>query len=47
MIVNEGFSLSIVNKTINFIKTEIFGEKNKHATLLNIVLYEVKKLWGS
>jgi len=39
-IVNEGSSLTIVNKTTNFIKTVVFGKK-LHATLLNVVLHEV------
>ena len=39
-----------LNKTTNFIKTVVFGktivfeEKNLHATLLNVVLHEVKQL---
>ena len=50
-IVNEGLSLTIVNETTKFIKTVVFGKtivlKKKHATLLNVALNEVKKLWGS
>jgi len=45
--------LTIVNEMTNFIKTVGFGktivleEKKLHATLLNVVLHEFKKLWGS
>ena len=50
-IVNEGSSLMIVNETTNF-NNGVFGktvvfEKKLHAPLLNVVLHEVKKLWGS
>ena len=45
-IVNEGLSLTIVNETTNFIKTVVFGKKI-HATLLNVVLHEVKKCGGA
>ena len=51
-IVNEGSSLTIVNETKNFIKRSFleklsFLKKKLHAPLLNVVLLEVKKLWGS
>ena len=51
-IVNEGLSLKIVNETTNFIKRSFLEElsflkKKLHATLLNVVLHEVKQLWGS
>jgi len=50
-ILNEGLPLKIVNETTYFIKTVVFGitilKKKLHATLLNVVLHEVKKLWGS
>ena len=46
MIVNKGLSLKIVNEMTKFIKTVVF-EKKLNATLLNVVLYEVKQLWGS
>jgi len=44
--------LSIANETPNFIKMVVFGktivfEKKLHATFLNVVLPEVKKLLGS
>ena len=45
---NEGLSLTIVNETTNFIKTVVFGKTIvfetllQHATLLNVVLHEVK-----
>ena len=42
-IVNAVLSLTIVNYTTNVIKTVVF-EKKLHATLLNAVLHEVKKL---
>jgi len=45
-------SLTIVNETTHFIKTVVFGktivfEKNLHATLLYVVLNEVKQLLGT
>ena len=57
-IVNEGLSLKIVNETTNFINRSFLEElslleklsflkKKLHATLLNVVLHEVKQLWGS
>ena len=51
-IINEQLSLPIVNETTNFIKTVVFGktvafEKKLHEKKLNVVLHEVKKLWGS
>ena len=51
-IVNEGSSLTIVNETTKFLKTVVFEEtivfeKKLHAILLNVVLHEVKTLWGS
>ena len=48
-IVNEGSSLTIGNETTNFIKTVVFGKTigfEKKKTLLNVVLHEVKQLWG-
>ena len=36
--------LTIVNETTNLIKTVVFGKKKLHATLLDVVLHEVKKL---
>ena len=43
--------LKIVNETTKFINTVVFGKKSLskklHATLLNVVLDEVKKFWGS
>ena len=52
MIVNEGLSLMIANETTNFIKTVVFGKptflkKKFNATVLNVVLFEGKKLCGS
>ena len=44
---------TIVNETANFKKKRSFYgktivfEKKIHATLLNVVLHEVKQLWGS
>ena len=46
-VVNEGLSLTIINETTNFIKAFVIGKKKLHATLLNVVLRVVKKLWGS
>ena len=46
MIVKEGLLLTIINGMTHFIKTVVFGKKLL-ATLLNIVLNEVKELWGS
>ena len=51
-VVNEGLSLSIVNETTNIIrtvvfwKTIVFEEKKCLANLLNVILHEVKELWG-
>ena len=45
-IFNEGLSLMIVNETTNFKKQSFLKEKI-HESLLNVVLHEVKKLWGS
>ena len=45
-IVNKGLLLTIVNERMNFKKTIVF-EKKLHATLLNVVLHEVKQLWGA
>ena len=39
IMVNEGFSLTIVKETTNFIKMVVFGKK-LFATLLNVVLHE-------
>ena len=51
MIVNKGVTLTIVNEITKFIKTVVFGKtivfKKLHVTLLNVVLHEVKKLWGA
>ena len=46
--VNEGFSLTFFNEWINFMKTVIL-KKNEpfEKNLLNVVLHEVKKLWGN
>ena len=46
-IVNEGLSLTIVKETTNFLKTVVFEKKKLHATLLNVVLHEVKKCEGA
>jgi len=44
--------INYVNETTNFLKTVVFGKtvifENKiHRAALNVVLHDVKKLWGS
>ena len=49
--VNEGLSLTFFNERINFMKTVVLKKrtfwKKLHGTFLNVVLHEVKKLWGN
>ena len=48
-IVNEGLSLTIVKETLNFKKRSFLENerlKKIHATLLNVVLHEIKELRG-
>ena len=51
-IINEQLSLPIVNETTNFIKNGRFFKndrfrKKMSCNFFNVVLHEVKKLWGS
>jgi len=51
-ILKEGLTLTIVNETtkfkkLSFLEKRSFLRKKLHATLLNVVLHEVKKMWGS